>query len=161
MSWRRFAAVVVMLASFGARPKVDDRRSRGRFADIRPDAVAEDDGAFCDHQQRLQRLHHRGDPPRFPGRSICVRRGRKDKGSICDARTVLKVGTAQKIVDLKKWCSGLDSNQHGLPHTPLKRACLPISPPEHFSRQEYEGDLFLNELGDRVNPDLFARVLEA
>lgn len=24
-------------------------------------------------------------------------------------------------------CSGLDSNQHGFPHTPLKRTCLPNS----------------------------------
>ncbi len=28
-----------------------------------------------------------------------------------------------------KWCPGLDLNQHGRSHTPLKRACLPISPP--------------------------------
>ena len=26
-------------------------------------------------------------------------------------------------------CPGLDSNQHSLRHTPLKRTCLPISPP--------------------------------
>ena len=26
-------------------------------------------------------------------------------------------------------CPGLDSNQHTLRHTPLKRTCLPISPP--------------------------------
>ncbi len=28
------------------------------------------------------------------------------------------------------WCSGGDSNPHGLLHTPLKRARLPITPPE-------------------------------
>lgn len=27
-------------------------------------------------------------------------------------------------------CSGRDSNPHGSLHTPLKRACLPIPPPE-------------------------------
>ena len=32
----------------------------------------------------------------------------------------------------KKWCSGGDSNPHGLLHTPLKRARLPITPPEQF-----------------------------
>ena len=32
----------------------------------------------------------------------------------------------------KKWCSGQDSNLHALRHTPLKRVCLPIPPPEHF-----------------------------
>ena len=25
------------------------------------------------------------------------------------------------------WCGRRDSNSHGKPHTPLKRACLPIS----------------------------------
>ena len=33
---------------------------------------------------------------------------------------------------LKVWCSGQDSNLHALRHTPLKRVCLPIPPPEHF-----------------------------
>ena len=28
------------------------------------------------------------------------------------------------------WCSGRDSNSHGLRHCPLKTACLPIPPPE-------------------------------
>ncbi len=31
-----------------------------------------------------------------------------------------------------KWCSGRDLNPHALRHTPLKRTCLPISPPEHL-----------------------------
>ena len=31
-----------------------------------------------------------------------------------------------------KWCSGRDSNPHGSLHTPLKRARLPITPPEQF-----------------------------
>src|SRR5258706_3950498 len=30
------------------------------------------------------------------------------------------------------WCSGGDSNPHGLLHTPLKRARLPITPPERI-----------------------------
>ncbi len=33
---------------------------------------------------------------------------------------------------LNGWCSGRDSNPHGLLHTPLKRARLPITPPEQF-----------------------------
>ncbi len=28
-----------------------------------------------------------------------------------------------------KWCSGGDSNPHGLPHMPLKHACLPFHHP--------------------------------
>ena len=32
----------------------------------------------------------------------------------------------------KKWCRRGDSNPHGLPHTPLKRACLPIPPLRHL-----------------------------
>ena len=31
----------------------------------------------------------------------------------------------------KGWCSGRDSNPYALRHTPLKRVCLPIPPPEH------------------------------
>src|SRR6266446_474271 len=31
-------------------------------------------------------------------------------------------------------CSGRDLNPHGFRHTPLKRTCLPIPPPEHFGR---------------------------
>ena len=31
------------------------------------------------------------------------------------------------------WCPGQDSNLHALRHTPLKRVCLPIPPPEHVS----------------------------
>src|SRR5438309_11018311 len=27
-----------------------------------------------------------------------------------------------------RWCRRPDSNRHGLPHTPLKRTCLPIPP---------------------------------
>ena len=34
--------------------------------------------------------------------------------------------------DRQMWCSGQDSNLHALRHTPLKRVCLPIPPPEHF-----------------------------
>ena len=31
-------------------------------------------------------------------------------------------------------CSGRDLNPHGLRHTPLKRTCLPIPPPERFRK---------------------------
>ncbi len=37
----------------------------------------------------------------------------------------------------KKWCSGRDSNPHGLLHTPLKRARLPITPPEQELSRNY------------------------
>ena len=30
------------------------------------------------------------------------------------------------------WCSERDSNPHDFRHTPLKRTCLPIPPPERF-----------------------------
>ena len=32
-------------------------------------------------------------------------------------------------VYLNKWCRRRESNSYGFPHTPLKRACLPIPPP--------------------------------
>jgi hypothetical protein len=31
------------------------------------------------------------------------------------------------------WCRRGDSNPHGLPHTPLKRTCLPVPPLRHYS----------------------------
>src|ERR1700694_2374266 len=31
-------------------------------------------------------------------------------------------------LSLKEWCRRGDSNPHGLPHTPLKRTCLPVPP---------------------------------
>ncbi len=33
--------------------------------------------------------------------------------------------------DSRTWCRRRDSNPHGFPHTPLKRACLPIPPLRH------------------------------
>jgi hypothetical protein len=38
---------------------------------------------------------------------------------------------------LLRWCRGRDSNPHGLLHTPLKRARLPITPPRHFNEKNY------------------------
>ena len=35
-----------------------------------------------------------------------------------------------------RWCSGRDSNPYALRHTPLKRVCLPIPPPEQLSKEE-------------------------
>lgn len=35
------------------------------------------------------------------------------------------------------WCSGRDSNPHGFLHTPLKRARLPITPPELIYQKNY------------------------
>ncbi len=37
---------------------------------------------------------------------------------------------------LKKWCRRRDSNPHGLLHTPLKRACLPVPPLRRFMPAE-------------------------
>src|SRR5262245_24245156 len=34
------------------------------------------------------------------------------------------------IYSVGEWCSGRDLNPHGFRHTPLKRTCLPIPPPE-------------------------------
>src|SRR5512146_2033354 len=33
---------------------------------------------------------------------------------------------------LRKMCAGEDLNLHALRHTPLKRTCLPVSPPAHI-----------------------------
>ena len=41
---------------------------------------------------------------------------------------------------LKNLCPGLDSNQHSLRHTPLKRTCLPISPPGLKNSQRFESN---------------------
>ena len=38
---------------------------------------------------------------------------------------------------LLKWCRGRDSNPHGLLHTPLKRARLPITPPRLGNKKNY------------------------
>ena len=38
-----------------------------------------------------------------------------------------------RVLKLRFWCSGRDSNSHGLRHCPLKTACLPIPPPEQRS----------------------------
>ena len=35
------------------------------------------------------------------------------------------------------WCSERDSNPHDFRHTPLKRTCLPIPPPEQLSIIEH------------------------
>ena len=43
------------------------------------------------------------------------------------------------------WCSGGDSNPHGLLHTPLKRARLPITPPE-LNFQESKSNLKFQNL---------------
>src|SRR5450432_2944862 len=46
------------------------------------------------------------------------------------AKEERKAGVARQI---RKWCRRPDSNRHGLPHTPLKRTCLPIPPRRHES----------------------------
>ena len=46
----------------------------------------------------------------------------------------------------EKWCSGQDSNLHALRHTPLKRVCLPIPPPE----QKVEGRRTKRDRNSRV-----------
>ncbi len=52
------------------------------------------------------------------------KRGR-NRGSLSPIRP-------QETCCLAKWCSGRDSNPYAFRHTPLKRVCLPIPPPEHF-----------------------------
>jgi len=34
-------------------------------------------------------------------------------------------------------CSGRDSNSHVFRHTPLKRTCLPVSPPEQGDKVNF------------------------
>ena len=41
--------------------------------------------------------------------------------------------------DISGGCPGLDSNQHSLRHTPLKRTCLPISPPGQTACMKNDG----------------------
>ena len=48
--------------------------------------------------------------------------------------------------DDSEWCRRPDSNRHGLPHTPLKRTCLPIPPRRHGGR--FYGFAGLPEAGD-------------
>src|SRR5664280_3239315 len=45
-------------------------------------------------------------------------------------------GAGSRPAGKKKWCPGPDSNWHGLLHTPLKRARLPIPPPGHGAARE-------------------------
>ena len=49
------------------------------------------------------------------------------------------------------WCRRRDSNPHGFPHTPLKRACLPVPPlrrwPDYRSASKR---LSINCLSDRI-----------
>ena len=55
------------------------------------------------------------------------------RGSACErVRTPDARGRSELakvlILNVQKWCRRRDSNPHGFPHTPLKRACLPIPP---------------------------------
>ena len=61
----------------------------------------------------------------------------------------------------KIWCSGRDSNSHGLLHTPLKRARLPITPPERFEISKnyfFGGDFFAGVLFAAFAGAVFAGV---
>ena len=40
------------------------------------------------------------------------------------------------------WCEGPDLNRHGVNHTPLKRARLPIPPPSRLNDEYYYTSLF-------------------
>ncbi len=57
-----------------------------------------------------------------------------------DATTTPRADPAQNARSppllFQRWCSREDSNLHGLPHTVLSRARLPIPPHEHFLRGE-------------------------
>ena len=58
------------------------------------------------------------------------------KTFVFEPQGVLVLTSHKKIatqrIAILKWCSERDSNPHGLRHTPLKRTCLPIPPPERF-----------------------------
>ena len=70
-------------------------------------------------------------PPPIPSDSPATR------SAPCTAASVMhsccaKTKKPQSTSDDQKWCSREDSNLHGLPHTVLSRARLPIPPHEHF-----------------------------
>ena len=49
------------------------------------------------------------------------------------------------------WCRRRDSNPHGLPHTPLKRACLPVPPLRRWPNYRSASKrLSINCLFDRI-----------
>ena len=58
-----------------------------------------------------------------------------------DCQSEIAIATRRRIVrrvdvdrDPSPWCPRPDSNRHGLPHHPLKMACLPIPPLRHVRR---------------------------
>ena len=57
-------------------------------------------------------------------------------GWIAESYVNAAVGPQPTVEIRFKWCSGRDSNPYALRHTPLKRVCLPIPPPEHLYRGE-------------------------
>ena len=70
----------------------------------------------------------------------CKKEGSGRRGSLLSCRWIYPLSerrirkgnaTRQYRESGKRWCSRGDSNPHGLPHMPLKHACLPIPPPEH------------------------------
>jgi CheY-like chemotaxis protein len=59
-----------------------------------------------------------------------VNLGKKQKGNSPFGRSPHGLASVARAAS-EGWCSGRDLNPHTLRHTPLKRACLPIPPPEH------------------------------
>src|SRR5215213_7049473 len=59
----------------------------------------------------------------------------RDTGTSLPEKQVLPVAGSDRawggIQDWEGWCRRPDSNRYGLPHTPLKRARLPIPPLRH------------------------------
>src|SRR5262249_35605242 len=61
-----------------------------------------------------------------------------------------RVFQAHKFLDFRdqEWCRRRDSNPHGFPHTPLKRACLPIPP---LRQRGWDGTSILEAAPQAVN----------
>lgn len=51
---------------------------------------------------------------------------------------------SRALSNFQKSCSERDSNPHGFRHTPLKRTCLPIPPPERFLKPHTCTDLYFH-----------------
>ena len=57
----------------------------------------------------------------------------------------IRAGSEALDCQLGVWCRRGDSNPHGLPHTPLKRTCLPVPPLRHLERLDYQTRVTVTE----------------
>ena len=116
------------------------------------DAPSSENSAFLHTRFRGARLTHR---PRYPlprrdqpriiaGKKFVSRLTLRASlvpsltpwrlGRFCDSGQALS-GLPPPLLPLRKWYSGGDLNPYAFRHTPLKRTCLPIPPPEHFFKR--------------------------